>query len=70
VISAFGTIGILLLSIGFARYYIATEVASASVARYTNVYGFYILSIFAAYTVYCILRRYRNEKIYYVIFII
>jgi hypothetical protein len=69
VISAFGTIGIVLLSIGFARYYISTEVASGSVARYTNVYGFYFLSIFAAYTVYCILRRYRNEKIYYVIFI-
>jgi hypothetical protein len=69
VINAFGTIGIVLLSIGFARYYIATEVKSASVARYTNVYGFYFLSIFAAYTVYYILRRYGDEKIYYAIFI-
>ncbi|MCI4407794.1 MAG: hypothetical protein JHC26_01790 [Thermofilum sp.] len=68
VISAFGTIGMVLLSIGFARYYITTEVESGSVARYTNVYGFYFLSIFVAYTIYCILRRYRDKKIYYVMF--
>ena len=69
VISAFGILGMVLLSIGVARYYNVTEVPSVSVARYTNVYGFYFLSIFAAHTVYYILRRYGDEKIHYAIFI-
>jgi hypothetical protein len=70
IISSLCMLGILLLFIGFAKYYIVTEIPSYSVARYVNVYGFYFLSIFNAYTLYLIFEKCKNRGICYAILII
>jgi len=58
-------LGAMLTVIGVSKYYVGTYVPSFSVARYVNVPGFFLLSIFAAYTLYLILSKYRCKIIYY-----
>jgi uncharacterized membrane protein len=65
IIVASMVLGTLLTIIGIARYYIVTHIPSLSVARYVNVPGFFLLSVFAIYTLYTILSKYPCKMIYY-----
>ena len=58
-------LGAMLTVIGIARYYIVTHIPSLSVARYVNVPGLFLLSVFAIYTLYTILSKYPCKMIYY-----
>lgn len=59
--------GVLSLLIGFTRYYVATDIPSASVARYVNVYGFLFLLIYDIYVLYQVIMKYSNKTMYFVI---
>jgi len=58
-------LGAMLTIIGISRYYVATYIPSLSVARYVNVPSFFLLSVFAVYTLYLILSKYHCKIIYY-----
>jgi len=55
-------VGVLLLALGVSRLYFATWIPSASIARYVNVYGFVLISIFNAY----ILAQLVDRKFKYI----
>jgi len=59
--------GVIFLSIGLTRYYIAIDIPSGSVARYVNVYGFLFLVIYDIYVIHQITMRYSNKVMYFVI---
>jgi len=59
--------GVISLSIGFTRYYIAIDIPSASIARYMNVYGFLFLVIYDIYVIHQITMRYNSKVMYFVI---
>jgi uncharacterized membrane protein len=59
-------LGAMLTVIGISRYYVVTHIPSLSVARYVNVPGLFLLSVFAIYTLYMIiLSRYPCKMIRY-----
>lgn len=52
-------VGIVMVGFGILRYYFATDIPSASIARYINVYGFFLLILANILT----FSRYKFSKI-------